>query len=299
MAATNSQARVAEQSVEQHFFFENQGESLLAVAHIPPQKRPGTLVFLHGWAGYRAGPHQMFVKMARRAAERGFLAVRFDFRGRGDSQGDPFATTLTTMISDTVALARVVAEDYDVERMALTGDCSGSEVAIGAAPLIEQMDSLVLWSAPIVGGERSAAQRAKRRHILSQYLAKLFRWETWAKLVGGRLRVDMIRNALVGGGKGAGEEGAEIDKRIDWLRQFAQFSGERLFIYGGNDPTGPASVEHYRHLTGQAEHDFHNHIVEGSNHAFYSLAWEEEVIRTSLNWLERQYPWPPAEQQDS
>lgn len=294
MAATDSQFALAEQSTEQHFFFENQGQMLLAVAHIPPQPRPGALVFLHGWAGYRAGPHQMFVKMARRAAEQGFLAARFDFRGRGDSQGDPFATTLTTMISDTAALAGVLAERYGVERMALIGDCSGSEVAIGAASLVQQVDSLVLWSAPIVGGERSAVQRAKQRHIVRQYLAKLFRRETWAKLLGGRLRLDMIRKALSTGGKGAGEAGAEIDKRIDWLKCFAGFAGERLFIYGGNDPTMSETVAHYQHLSAQVGCDFPCHIVAGSNHAFYSLAWEEEVIRTSLNSLEKQYPWPEA-----
>lgn len=295
MGATNSIASVTEEPVQRHFFFANQGESLLAVAHVPPRLRPGALVFLHGWAGYRVGPHQMFVKMARRAAELGFLAVRFDFRGRGDSGGDPFATALTTMISDTVALAQVLTEEYDVDRIGFIGDCSGAEVAIGAAPLIEQADSMVLWSAPIVGGERSRAQQAKKAHILREYLGKLFRQETWAKLLTGRLRLDMIRKAVSGGGKGAGEEGAEIDREIDWLKRFDSFAGEQLFIYGGNDPTMRASVEHYQHLTRQVGRSFYYHVVAGSNHAFYSLAWEQEVIQTSLDWLGQQYPWTETE----
>lgn len=290
MAATNGQIRISEPTTQKHFFFENQGARLLAVAHIPTRMRSGAVVFLHGWAGYRLGPHQMFVKMARHGAQQGFLAVRFDFRGRGDSQGDPFATTLTTMISDTVALAQVLTEEYGVERIALIGDCSGSEVAIGAAALIKQVDNLVLWSAPIIGGVRSQAQRAKKTHILRQYLAKLFRKETWTKLLAGRLRLDMMQKALTSGGRGAGEEGAEIDREIDWLKRFTQFTGERLFIYGGNDPTRPASVEHYQRLSRRAGQQFHCHTVAGSNHAFYSLAWEQEVIQTSLNWLEQRYP---------
>ncbi len=290
MAATDGQIGVSQQTAQEHFFFENQGKSLLAVAHIPTRRRPGALVFLHGWAGYRVGPHQMFVKMARRSVQEGFMTVRFDFRGRGDSEGDPFATTLTTMISDTVAVAEVLTEKYGVEQIALIGDCSGSEVAIGAAPLIEEVAALILWSAPIVGGQRSAAQRAKKSHILHEYLSKLFRRETWAKLLTGRLRVDMIRQALARGGKGAGEEGAAVDEEIDWRGRFAQFTGERLFIYGGNDPTMPAAVRHYEDLSHQADQQFHCHIVAGSNHAFYSLAWEHEVIQTSLNWLEQRYP---------
>ena len=123
-------------SAEQHFFFENEGEQILAVVHVPVQRHEAALLLLHGWAGYRIGPHRMLLKLARAATEQGFVTMRFDFRGRGDSGGEPAVTTLSTMVSDTVAAAHVLAEQYHASRVALIGDCSGSEVAIGAAPLI-------------------------------------------------------------------------------------------------------------------------------------------------------------------
>ena len=52
---------------------------------------------------------------------------------------------------------------------------------------------------------------------------KLFRRETWAKLIGGRLQPRMILRALRGGGKGAGEEGAQEDRDIDWRERFVSF----------------------------------------------------------------------------
>ncbi|MFW5868671.1 MAG: alpha/beta fold hydrolase, partial [Armatimonadota bacterium] len=186
--------------------------------------RPGALVFLHGWAGYRIGPHQMFTKAARQAADRGFACLRFDFRGRGDSQGDAEATTLSTMIEDAQRAVEVVCEETGAERVALIGDCSGSEVAIGAGILDDRVDSLVLWSAPIVAGDRSAADAAKRRSIYSNYARKLFRRETWTKLIGGRLQPGMILKALTRGGKGAGEGGAESDREIDWYHRFVDFA---------------------------------------------------------------------------
>ncbi|MGI5817896.1 MAG: alpha/beta fold hydrolase [Armatimonadota bacterium] len=277
--------------MHRHLFFDSHGQRVLGVLHTPEgPMRPGALVFLHGWAGYRIGPHQMFTKAARQAAERGFCSLRFDFRGRGDSQGDAEATTLTTMIEDARRAVEVVCEESGVERVALIGDCSGSEVAIGAGTLDERVDSLVLWSAPIVAGDRSQADAAKRRSIYATYARKLFRRESWSKLIGGRLQPGMIVRAITRGGRGAGEEGAESDREIDWYRRFVDFPGEVMFIYGGNDPTTESALEHYRGLSREAGRQFHHHVVEGANHAFYSLGWEQEVLTASLDWLVGQYP---------
>jgi pimeloyl-ACP methyl ester carboxylesterase len=246
------------------------------------------LVLLHGWAGYRVGAHQMFVKLARAAVNRGFVCLRFDFRGRGDSEGDAFAATLATMIADTQAACAELAARLGVQRFALIGDCSGSEVAIGAGPLIDGCSAWVLWSAPIVGGSRESMDRAKRRNILRQYAAKLLRRETWAKLFRGKLQLHMIRRAILGGGKGAGEQGSASDKDIDWLGRFLSFRGPVLFIYGSADPTTADSVAHFERLTREAGRAWHLHLVEGANHAFYSVKWEREVIGRTLDWLERE-----------
>ncbi len=274
---------------ERHFFFENEGESLLGVVHVPERQRCGALLLLHGWAGYRIGAHRMLVKLARAATQQGFVAMRFDFRGRGDSGGDAGATTLSTMISDTVQAASVLTDEYEVARVSLVGDCSGSEVAIGAGSLIAAADSMVLWSAPMVAADRSAARQAKRADVLRQYVRKVFRAETWRKLLGGRLRLDMIRQTMKRGGAGAGEETAPTDREVDWLGRFGEFRGERLFIYGGSDPGAPSAQQHYQRLSTEAGCAFNCHVVAGANHAFYSLAWEREVIETTLDWLAQRY----------
>ncbi|MCE5239277.1 alpha/beta fold hydrolase [bacterium] len=277
--------------MERHCYFESEGARLLAALHIPDEgfpKLPLGLVYLHGWAGYRIGPHQMFTKAARRAEGMGFCSLRFDFRGRGDSEGDTQATTLTTMIADTVAATRFLLAETGLERVALIGDCSGSEVALGTGPLHEAIRAMVLWSAPIVAGDRRLSDSAKKRQIWLTYLRKAFRKETWQKLVGAKLQLGQIRRALASGGKGAGEEGAEVDAEIDWYERFMGFGGERLFIYGGNDPTTVASVEHYEMLCRRANKPFDSFIVPGANHAFYSLAWENQVIDRTLAWLRGQ-----------
>ena len=55
-------------------------ERLVGVLHEPEGAARGAgVVFLHGWAGYRGGPHRMFLETARRLAEAGYHALRFDF----------------------------------------------------------------------------------------------------------------------------------------------------------------------------------------------------------------------------
>ncbi len=273
--------------MERHFHFESSGSRLLGVLHSPvgAAARPLGLVLLHGWAGYRIGAHAMFVKLAREAARQGFPCLRFDFRGRGDSEGEAGAANLSTMIADACAAARELGAAAGVSQLAFIGDCSGSEVAIGAGTLVPSCRALVLWSAPIVGADREASDRAKHRHVIAQYAAKLLRRETWTKLFSGRLQTAMIRRALLRGGKGAGEDGAAADAAIDWLACFNRFTGDVLFIYGDKDPTAAEAVRHYEGLTGQLARPWHCHLVAGANHAFYSAQWEREVIGTTLEWL--------------
>lgn len=270
---------------EDRFFFTHEGSHLMAVLHLPAGPPRAGVILLHGWAGYRSGPHQMFVKLARSAAAQGLACLRFDFRGRGDSEGDPSTSSLSTMISDTARAAEVLAERCGSLPLALVGDCSGSEVALGVGALLPTCERLVLWSAPPVGGRRTGMLSAKRRGLLGTYLRKALRPETWWRLLRREVRLDMVGKALRSGGLGAGELGAASDRDIPWERRFLAFPGRMLFIYGGNDPATPACLEHYRDLTARASRPFEAHLVAGANHAFYSLAWEREVLATTLDWL--------------
>ena len=271
--------------IEERFLFTLGEQRLVATLHRPQESCRAGIILLHGWAGYRGGPHQMFIKLGRQAAQAGFGCLRFDFRGRGDSEGDPAATSLSTMITDARRAAEVLAERCGAMPLALVGDCSGSEVAIGAGSLIPAVQRLTLWSAPPVAADREEMHKAKRTSMLSAYLRKALRPETWRRLLRREIRLDRVTQTIRTGGLGEGELGQESDREIDWLGRFLGFSGRVLFLYGGNDPTTPACLQHYEELTARTTRPFETHLVAGANHAFYSLAWEQEVIDTTLRWL--------------
>ena len=73
--------------MEESVKIESAGERLVGVWSEPEGGRrlPATVVTLHGWGGYRIGPHRMIVKLCRALADAGISSLRFDFRGRGDS----------------------------------------------------------------------------------------------------------------------------------------------------------------------------------------------------------------------
>ena len=276
-----------------HFWFANEGQRLCGVLEEPPGGPSDVaVVMLHGWSGYRIGPHQMLTCAARRLAAEGFTCLRFDFRGRGDSEGAAGEANLATMISDTEAAVDFLVRELRPAHVALLGLCSGGEVAIGAGVQREVIDALVLWSAPMVAAEPGQRRpRHRTWHHLKEYARKLGRLETWRKVLTGNVRTDMVKKALIeGGAYETPDENVKLG--IDWHERFTRFRGPMLFVYGGNDPTAEPSINHYRGLCSESAIPAEFHVVEGANHSFYSLAWEQAVIAKSLHWLRERYGRP-------
>ena len=268
------------------------GQRLLGVWHPADGPARATLILLHGWSGYRTGPHQMLTRAARAFAENGFAVLRFDFAGRGDSEGDASLATLATMAEDTRVALAFCREQTEAPAL-LLGLCSGCEIVVAAAA--DNVAGCVLWSAPIFAALPSAAIAAqKRAGNLRAYARKLLRPATWKKLLTGQVDRGAVSKAMHGGG-GAAEKNVESNSpgqlppgfRNSCLARWDEYGGPRLQIYGGADPIFEDAAAWYgEHAALPAD----VHIVEGANHSFYGLAWEREVIDVTLDWLGRRWP---------
>lgn len=251
--------------------------------------RGAGVVFLHGWTGYRVGPHRIFVEAARRLAEAGYPSLTFDFRGRGDSDGEATATTLDEMIEDARAARRVLIERTGVRRTYWCGLCSGGNVALGAASLDKEADGLLLWSTPLFAPFKTRKQEVKRRGIfLAEYARKLFRRETYAKLLRGKIRFGIISRILLG--RRAAPKGTRNpkDSLRDIMTDLRGYKGRALFIYGSRDDEAVGAPEFYTAFCREQGIPAELHTIEGANHSFYSVAWQNQVLGLSLDWLGRQ-----------
>lgn len=291
-------AKIAPGVSAEAFGFESGNEKVTGVLYAPTQgnalsnsssKPSRAVLLLHGWSGYRIGPGQLLSEAARAIAKNGFAAYSFDFRGRGESELDVSQASLNSMIRDATRAVPLLREKLGIEKFTLLGLCSGGEVAIGASLSHTRIDGLSLWSAPVFSGAFDLARQARRsRNALEKYARKILLPDTWSKLFSGSLNWKMIIRALSGGR--SNEDAAVEDKAPDTqsqMKAFEAFSGQLLFLYGGNDPETPPSREFYREFVERTKmpHEFHE--IAGANHNFYSLEWKQEVIQLTIDWLKK------------
>lgn len=282
---------MAEQAV---VFPNSRNESLVGVWHEPATKPRAVLVMLHGWSGTRCGPHQMLTRAARLFCENGYAAFRFDFSGRGDSDGDTELATLATMQADTRAAVTLVRQKTDAPILFL-GLCSGCEIVVAAANDTSSKESVsgaILWSAPIFAALPSEELAAKKRgQNLKKYARKLFSLSTYLKLVKGQIDTKSVSKAMAGGG-GAASKNRESNEpgqlppgfRQASLKSWRNFNAPRLQVYGGADPITEDALKWYRENSGAAPTV---ELIEGANHSFYGLGWEREVFAKTLEWLDK------------
>lgn len=275
------------------FTLPNPSQQTLVGIHQKP-KTPTSkpqLLFLHGWTGYRTGPHQMLARAARHFADAEYSGLRFDFAGRGDSEGDAAITTLATMADDARAMIGLLQKENPAAPIVVVGLCSGCEVAFAVADE-PGVSGLILWSAPVFAAGQSSERIARKRSThLKDYARKMLRPATWGKVLSGRLDLKGVRKVI---GQGGGEEFKNSESgeaghlppgwREDAMRRFEKVRLPSLLIYGTSDPTTQEALAWHR---GQLRVAPEIHLIEGANHSYYGLDWEAEVFSVSEKWLSR------------
>ena len=227
----------------------------------------------------------MFVEMARILAEDGVFSLRFDFRGRGESDGKTPDASIQSMVSDACVASECLRAETGVKSVVLLGICSGGKVALSAAGQIADAAGLVLWSCEPLGDLRTADVRLRKSaSALAIYARKLCRVETWRKLLTGRVNVGKVREAVLT------SERPDDDERVwesEALKRFGQFRGKALFVYGTRDPEAAPVDSRYREFCRTHGIVSSHHAVDGANHSFYSLDWADEVYRVTREWVNK------------
>jgi len=266
--------------------FINHEQSLSGILHLPEENAGKTgIVLLHGWATYRIGPHRLLVEAARAFTRQGFPCLRFDFRGRGESEGETGKITLIDMIDDAGCAVKVLQDKTGVEKIILLGLCSGGEVAVGASMSHDAVAGLILWSTPLLARQligESTGESRKKAHHAKTYLQKLFRQETLRKLITFRINFRLIFKILFGQPDYARDESGQ-EKEL--LEKFYSFPGKLLLVYGSNDPEGEISQQNYAAICQEHGIPAEFEIIAGANHNFYSLEWKNKLLKISRDWL--------------
>lgn len=243
---------------EEALAFDCAGDGLVGILSLPattdssvaPAAEIG-VVFVVGGPQYRAGSHRQFTLLARALAQAGFPALRFDYRGMGDSTGAP--RDFEAIDADIgAAIDQLVQRLRTVTRVVLWGLCDGASAAL--LYLHATRDARVAGLALVNPWVRSEASLA-RTHVKHYYLQRLRRPEFWRKAlsgqVAGKAAAEFWRNVGRFLGRGPVRHSVEATNatlRTPFQQRMAEaaseFGGKLLLLVSGNDLTAKEFLDH-------------------------------------------------------
>lgn len=158
--------------VESPFFISVATEQIFAFLHEPQGLNADTAVIVcHASAEEKYWSHRVYVNFAREAARSGKAALRIDFRGEGESDGEFESSGIRSRVDDVrVAVAALVQMRPGLRSIVLMGHRLGAMVAgLAAAELGSRISGLVLWDAVFDG--RGYLMQVLRQHLAMQLSA--------------------------------------------------------------------------------------------------------------------------------
>ncbi len=249
----------------QHFRqFKVKGQTIAACLHVPETTPAPGVVMCHGFTGSRTEAHLLFVKAAREMCATGMNVLRFDFRGSGESDGEFQDMTIAGEIADAMAAVDFMREQPTVDpaRIGLVGLSLGGLVAACTASRSEHVRALVLWAA---AGDLSKVFSSR---------------DNWDELKAGLQRDGYVDHGAFRVGQGFYDDCA----RVNPLAELVDYDGPALVVHGSEDATVIASHADL-YMDALVSADKHKYIVAGADHTFSSIAWEQEAIGVTREWL--------------
>jgi pimeloyl-ACP methyl ester carboxylesterase len=184
-------------------------------------------------------------QLAGAAAEAGFLAVRYDKRGYGQSGGRAESATLGDFAEDARTVVRWLADrrDVDRDRIAIVGHSEGAWVAMLTASREGRVAAVVAIATPSTTGSEV---------VLEQQRAALDALNASQADRDAKIELQQKINAAVVSGRGWEEIPPEIRKQADtpWFQSFLAFEPAEvledldqpiLFVHGALDMQVPPS----------------------------------------------------------
>ena len=237
--------------------FPSEGETLFGVLHLPEARPAPGLIMCHGFTGHKAEAHRLFVAAARDFSRHGLAALRFDFRGSGDSAGEFHEMTVSREIADAAAAFDYLASrpEVDAGRVGVLGLSLGGCVAACLAGREQRVCALVLWAA-------------------TAHPERLF----------DRLQPEFGEQDLLDfNGWGLGRAFMEDLPDVHPLAEVGRYAGPALVVHGECDEAVPPgdATDYHRALGGRGQ----LHVVAGADHVFSTLVWQSEAIALSRDFL--------------
>ena len=226
---------------------------LAGVLHRPAAGSGGGVVLCHGMLADKDGPKHR--ELARRLCELGHLVLRFDFAGRGQSQGSLLELTISSQMEQCRQAVRLVRGE-GARRLALIGSSLGGTTAMGVVAAHDDCDCLVTMAAP------SRLDRLGVR-LVGEAGLESWRRQGWQEIEGQRVGYSLVEDAR--------------QHDIDVLA--ARIACPWLILHGERDQLVP--LDDARRLAG-ANSAARLQVVAGADHRFSQAEHFQEVVERAV-----------------
>ncbi len=275
-----------------------EGDRLVGILHRPDEARAGAaasrrmgVVVVVGGPQYRVGSHRQFALMARAFCTAGYPVLRFDYRGMGDSEGEP--RSFEDVDADIgVAVDALLREIPQLEGVLLWGLCDAAAACSIYANRKDPRISALVLANPWV---RSPAGEAKA-YLKHYYLQRLLQRSFWQKLARGAFNPLRALRGLLGmyaQTLSKSEAGSPAGRRRSFVeRMYMGLQGTPvpvLFLISEVDLTAKEFVDHcgsrreWQALLRQPR--IRSEPLAGVDHTFSGAQSMQSVIGVCLQWM--------------
>lgn len=297
--------------------FDCQGSRLFGSLHRASASAPGGIgvILLNQGPVDRAGSHRLYIKLANRLASLGFIVLRFDARGVGESEGawegEENRISVPEVYSriqqgawkpDALAAIDYMRRDVGVDRIVLGGLCGGAATALLTGAEHPSVDGLFAIGTPITFAHETrltAVPNAILQQEVSGYFRKLLRPSSWTRFLSFKTDYRTLARVL----------SIQLQRRLAALRQpaTAAFDDDNdvnvalvrdiltaarrkplLVVFSGNDYLWREFQEHLpRFGKDPSRLPFELVTIPDANHIFTQESWQQALSESVTSWLKR------------
>ena len=191
--------------VEERAVFFDPSQTLFGIVTAPTDDQPErALIVLNSGAKHHVGNGGMWVTFARRLARRGWVVIRIDVSGIGDSLPQPGASEndvyTPNAIADLESTIRFARERLGAKHVEVTGLCSGAYHSLKGAAAGLPLDGITIIN-PLVFAWKPGMSLAYPPYQMvqaaAQYQRSVLQFKKWVDLVRGRVDLRTIAEVLV------------------------------------------------------------------------------------------------------